>query len=113
MNYTINRSSFKELLKQFKDDIIFETELIKDLLSQLPSNYRENFLETLYYTEVYKGELYICKHVNFAEVKYFRTFKEVLEYLNNNNLNSTVTKYHLVNAIENNKPIAGFVIQRR
>ena len=58
-NITIDRERFKELLSQFKDDIIYETELINTLFNQMPENYIKDLIKTLYYERVYVGTYYL------------------------------------------------------
>ena len=52
MNFTIDREKFKQLLSQFKGDIIYETELIHTLFNQMPENYVNDLIETLYYERI-------------------------------------------------------------
>ena len=111
-NITIDRERFKELLSQFKDDIIYETELINTLFNQMPDNYIKDLIKTLYYERVYVGTYYLVQHsVYHNDKQIFSNYSEVIDFLNSVKLeDKSVTKFTLHNAIERGTVVSGYRI---
>lgn len=111
-NFTIDREKFKELLVQFKGDISYQTELVKILLNQLPDNYVNELVNTLYYERLYKGTYYIIQHHLYPQDrKIVQTFDECFAYLKSICFDE-VTIYQLKKAVENNTMICGYYVTR-
>jgi len=112
-NFTIDKEKFKEILVQFKGDISYETELVKILLNQLPDNYVDELVNTLYHERIYEGNYYIVQHYKYPQDrKILHTFDEVLAYLKGLSFEKEVTVYNLKRAIDNNTMLIGYYITR-
>lgn len=114
MNYTIDREKFKQLLLQFKGDIPYQTELVNTLFAQMPDNYVDDIIKTLYYERLYVGTYYIVQHSTYTYDKHiFLNYAEVLEFLNSVKLEDRqITKFTLANAIERGTTISGYKINK-
>lgn len=114
MNYTIDREKFKQLLLQFKGDIPYQTELVNTLFAQMPDNYVDDIIKTLYYERLYVGTYYIVQHSTYTYDKHiFLNYAEVLEFLNSVKLeDKQITKFTLANAIERSTTISGYKINK-
>ena len=114
MNYTIDREKFKQLLLQFKGDIPYQTELVNTLFAQMPDNYVDDIIKTLYYDRLYVGTYYIVQHSTYTYDKHiFLNYAEVLEFLNSVKLEDRqITKFTLANAIERGTTISGYKINK-
>ena len=114
MNYTIDREKFKQLLLQFKGDIPYQTELVNTLFAQMPDNYVDDIIKTLYYERLYVGTYYIVQHSTYTYDKHiFLNYSEVLEFLNSVKLeDKQITKFTLANAIERGTTISGYKINK-
>lgn len=114
MNFTIDREKFKELLSQFKGDIPYQTELLNTLLKQLPDNYVDEIVKTLYYERLYIGTYYLVQHSLYSYDKHiFFNYAEILEFLNSVRLeDKNIGKFALSNAIENGTTIWGYNIKK-
>ena len=114
MNVTIDREKFKQLLLQFKGDIPYQTELINQLLSQLPDNYLQSLVRTLYYEYSFIGTYYIVEHATYTYDKHiFLNYAEVLEFLNSVKLeDKLITKFTLTNAIKRGTTINGYFVKK-
>lgn len=114
MNYTIDREKFKQLLLQFKGDIPYQTELVNTLFAQMPDNYVDDIIKTLYYERLYVGTYYIVQHSTYTYDKHiFLNYAEVLEFLNSVKLeDKQITKFTLANAIERGTTISGYKINK-
>lgn len=114
MNYTIDREKFKQLLLQFKGDIPYQTELVNTLFAQMPDNYVDDIIKTLYYERLYVGTYYIVQHSTYIYDKHiFLNYAEVLEFLNSVKLeDKQITKFTLANAIERGTTISGYKINK-
>ena len=112
MNYTIDREKFKQLLLQFKGDIPYQTELVNTLFAQMPDNYVDDIIKTLYYERLYVGTYYIVQHSTYTYDKHiFLNYAEVLEFLNSVRLEDRlITKFTLTNAIERGNSLCGYNI---
>lgn len=112
MNFTIDREKFKQLLSQFKGDIIYETELIHTLFNQMPENYVNNLIETLYYERVYKGMYYLVQHSIYSTDKHiFFNYAEIIEFLNSVKLDDRgINKFTISAAIEKGNVVAGYKV---
>ena len=115
----INKQRFKELLPQFTGDVPYEIELINLLLEQLPAPAREGFMTEYFYSNYYKGELFVIQHVVFTDdIRYFLSIDEVIEYLKNYCLDKDhylreVNKLYVYNCIKTKQPIFGYLITRK
>lgn len=114
MNFTIDREKFKELLSQFRGDIIYQTELLHTILNQLPDAYVDDIVRTLYYERLFIGTYYEVQHTLYKQDKrIFLSFSEVQEFLNEVRLDDKVVgKFALANAIQNGNSISGYIIRK-
>ena len=112
MNFTIDREKFKQLLSQFKGDIIYETELIQTLFNQMPENYVNDLIETLYYERIYKGTYYLVQHSVYSTDKHiFFNYAEIIEFLNSVKLDDKgINKFTISAAIEKGNVVAGYKV---
>ena len=82
----VDKQRFKEFLPQFIGDAPFQIELINTILNQMPVQVTKQFIEELYYEQVYDGPLYVAQHAVFKdEIHYFPNFTSLLKFLNEEN----------------------------
>ena len=114
MNFTIDRERFKELLFQFRGDIPYQTELVKQLFDQLPDAYVDDIVKTMYYERIYIGTYYVVQHSVYNYDRHiFQNYAEVLDFLNANKLeDKAITKFTLTNAIDRHTTISGYYINK-
>lgn len=114
MNVTIDREKFKQLLSQFRGDIPYQTELINTLFDQLPDNYVDDIVRTMYYERIYIGTYYVVQHSIYTYDRHiFSNYTEVLDFLNSVKLeDKTITKFTLANAIDRGTIISGYKINK-
>ena len=114
MNVTIDREKFKQLLSQFRGDIPYQTELLNTLFSQMPDNYVNDIVRTMYYERLYIGTYYVVQHSIYTSDKHiFLNYAELLEFLNSVKLEDrNITKFTLAAAIEKGSPICGYIINK-
>lgn len=112
----VHKEKFKEYLKQFKDDIPYELELLQILLDQLPSNAIEGFITEYFYSHgFFKGKFYKIQHLIYKDdIKYFTDKTQLLEFLQSYSLDKKVadalTERSLNYFIRVGQPIAGYMI---
>lgn len=114
MNVTIDREKFKQLLSQFKGDIPYQTDLVNTLFNQMPENYVNDIVKTMYYERIYIGTYYVVSHSIYTYDRHiFLNYSEVLDFLNSNKLeDKAITKFTLANAIERNTSLCGYKINK-
>lgn len=114
MNVSIDREKFKQLLSQFKGDIPYQTELVTTLFNQMPDNYVDDIVRTMYYERLYIGTYYVVQHSVYTYDKHiFLNYAEVLEFLNSVRIEDRlITKFTLANAIERKTSICGYYINK-
>ena len=79
----VDKKRFKEFLIQFIGDAPYQIELIRTILNQMPEQVTKQFIEELYYEQVYDGPLYIAQHAVFKdEIHYFPNFVSLTRFLN-------------------------------
>ena len=79
----VDKKRFKEFLTQFIGDAPYQIDLIKTILNQMPEQVTKQFIEELYYEQVYDGPLYIAQHAVFKEeIHYFPNFVSLTRFLN-------------------------------
>lgn len=119
----IDKQRFKEFLSQFIGDAPFQIELINTILDQMPSQVTSQFIEELYYDQVYDGPLYIAQHAVFKEeIHYFPNFvslKKFLEEANkfsreyNTDTLATIDLKFIQKRMKENLPLCGYLITMR
>lgn len=114
MNVTIDREKFKQLLSQFRGDIPYQTDLVNTLFNQMPDNYVNDIIRTMYYERIYIGTYYVVQHSVYTYDKHiFLNYTEVLEFLNSVKLeDKNITKFTLANAIDRGTTISGYYINK-
>lgn len=114
MNFTIDRERFKELLFQFRGDIPYQTELVKQLFDQLPDAYVDDIVKTMYYERIYIGTYYVVQHSIYTYDRHiFSNYTDVLDFLNSVKIeDKTITKFTLANAIDRGTTICGYKINK-
>ena len=114
MNVTIDREKFKQLLSQFKGDIPYQTDLINTLFSQMPDNYVDDIIRTMYYERIYIGTYYVVQHSIYTHDRHiFLNYSEVLDFLNSVKLeDKAITKFTLSSAIDRGTSISGYKINK-
>ena len=114
MNVTIDREKFKQLLSQFKGDIPYQTDLVNTLFNQMPENYVNDIVKTMYYERIYIGTYYIVQHSVYTYDRHiFSNYSEVLDFLNSNKLeDKAITKFTLASAIERGNSLCGYKINK-
>ena len=79
----VDKQRFKEFLPQFIGDAPYQIELVKTILDQMPIQVTKQFIEELYYEQVYDGPLYVAQHAVFKdEIHYFPNFSSLIKFLN-------------------------------
>lgn len=79
----VDKERFKDFLIQFIGDAPYQIELIRTILDQMPVQVTKQFIEELYYEQVYDGPLYIAQHAVFKdEIHYFPNFVSLKKFLN-------------------------------
>lgn len=114
MNVTIDREKFKQLLSQFKGDIPYQTDLVNTLFNQMPDNYVDDIIRTMYYERIYIGTYYVVQHSIYTYDRHiFLNYSEVLDFLNSVKLeDKAITKFTLANAIDRCTSISGYKINK-
>jgi hypothetical protein len=112
MNFTIDREKFKQLLSQFRGDIPYQTDLVNTLFNQMPDNYVDDIIKTMYYERIFIGTYYVVQHSVYTSEKYiFEDYAGVLGFLNSIKLeDKLITKFTLTNAIERKTSLCGYNI---
>lgn len=79
----VDKKRFKDFLTQFIGDAPYQIELINTILDQMPTQVTKQFIEELYYEQVYDGPLYIAQHAVFKDdIHYFPNFFSLKKFLN-------------------------------
>ena len=114
MNVTIDREKFKQLLSQFKGDIPYQTDLVNTLFNQMPDNYVDDIIRTMYYERIYIGTYYVVQHSIYTYDRHiFLNYSEVLDFLNSVKLeDKAITKFTLSSAIDRGTSISGYKINK-
>ena len=114
MNVSIDREKFKQLLSQFRGDIPYQTDLVNTLFNQMPDNYVDDIVRTMYYERIYIGTYYVVQHSVYTYDRHiFLNYTEVLDFLNSVKLeDKAITKFTLANAIERGTSISGYKINK-
>ena len=114
MNVTIDREKFKQLLSQFKGDIPYQTDLVNTLFNQMPDNYVDDIIRTMYYERIYIGTYYVVQHSIYTYDRHiFLNYSEVLDFLNSIKLeDKAITKFTLSSAIDRGTSISGYKINK-
>lgn len=116
----IDKQRFKEFLPQFIGDAPYQIELVTTILDQMPVQVTKQFIEELYYEQVYTGPLYIAQHAVFkSEIHYFPNYQTLLAFLNEVNKFSheyntdsllTIDKKTIAKRMKENLPLCGYII---
>lgn len=116
----VDKKRFKEFLPQFIGDAPYQIELVKTILDQMPVQVTKQFIEELYYDQVYDGPLYIAQHAVFKdEIHYFPNYETLLKFLNevnkftkeyNTDSLLTIDKKTLAKRIKEDMPVCGYLI---
>lgn len=116
----VDKERFKGFLDQFIGDAPYQIELIRKIMSQMPAQVVNQFIEELYYEHVYNGPLYKVQHAVFKdEVHYFPNYQSLLRFLNDVNKFSkefntdallTIDKKTLAKRVKDNLPLCGYII---
>lgn len=77
---TISKSKLAKTVISLKDDLGFQTLLLRDILNNLPTAYTEMLVRDEYFKRCHKGEYYVLTHGSHMELK-FATSQEVEHYL--------------------------------
>ena len=119
----IDKERFKQFLPQFIGDAPYQIELINTLLSQMPAQVVKQFIEELYYENVYEGPLYIAQHAVFKdEIHYFPNYETLLKFLNEvnrftNEFNTdsllSVDKKMIAKRVKEGMPLCGYIISMK
>jgi len=119
----VDKQRFKEFLPQFIGDAPFQIELIETILDQMPVQVVKQFIEGLYYEQVYDGPLYIAQHAVFKdEIHYFPNFVSLTKFLNEVNKFSreyntdsllTIDTKFIQKRMSQGLPLCGYIITMR
>lgn len=114
MNVTIDREKFKQLLSQFRGDIPYQTDLVNTLFNQMPDNYVDDIVRTMYYERIYIGTYYVVQHSVYTYDRHILlNYTELLDFLNSVKLDDkNITKFTLASAIERGTPLCGYIIKK-
>lgn len=112
MNVAINKEAFKNILAQFSGDISFETELLHQLLNQLPEGYVDEIIKEEYFKRLYPKLYFVIQHsVYKADRKCFGRVEEVASYLNSIKVDSKpVTQSVVAYALQKGTTVCGYYI---
>jgi len=117
----IDKERFKQFLYEFSGDTPYQLELINVLIDDLPIQMAEGLIEELYYSKVYKGNVYKVQHCVFKDdIHYFQTYDKLLEFLTS--VNKTVCEFNtdslltldrktIEKRMQQNLPICGYLIE--
>lgn len=116
----VDKKRFKEFLTQFIGDAPYQIELINTILDQMPVHVTKQFIEELYYEQVYDGPVYIAQHAVFKdEIHYFPNYESLMKFLNEINKFSceyntdsllVLDKKIVLKRIKEQLPICGYII---
>lgn len=116
----VDKQRFKEFLPQFIGDAPYQIELVKTILDQMPVQVTKQFIEELYYDQVYTGPVYIAQHAVFKdEIHYFPNYQTLLKFLNEANKFAneynpdsllTLDKKTIAKRIKEQLPLCGYMI---
>ena len=119
----VDKQRFKEFLTQFIGDAPFQIELVKTILDQMPEQVTKQFIEELYYEQVYDGPLYVAQHAVFKdEIHYFPNFVSLTKFLNEVNKFSreyntdallNIDAKFIQKRMKENLPLCGYIITMR
>jgi hypothetical protein len=112
MNVAINKEAFRNILSQFRGDVAFQTELLRQLFNEMPENYVDELLEELYFERLYTKQYFIVQHSIYkADRKCFARIEDVLAYLNSIDVEGkTHSMYAVTNAANKGTLVAGYYI---
>lgn len=89
----IDKERFAEFLDQFIGDTPYQLSLINKLINQLPSQVAEGLIEDLFYSRVYKGNIYKLQHVVFKDdIHFFPSYENMMMFLED--INKTLCEYN-------------------
>jgi hypothetical protein len=118
-NISIDREKFLEILNQFKWDIPYEVEIVKHIIDNLPDQAAHGLIRDLYFTHIYKGQVYKAVHWAFKEdINMFTTWQELVAFLKYKSLDiakdyfSTVTGRTIEGYIKSGQPLCGYIITK-
>lgn len=117
MRVEMDKDRFIELLGQFRTDVPFEMTMIRTLLTQMPQQAKEGFIEELYYKYRYTGPIYIVQHCNFkTDVRFFTNLQMVKDYLieiclEDKDYLTTLSNSVITKKMKNKEPICGYYIE--
>jgi hypothetical protein len=116
----IDKQRFKDFLPQFIGDAPYQIELVRTILDQMPIQVVKQFIEELYYEQVYDGPVYIAQHAVFKDdIHFFPNYQTLLRFLNEANKFSneynpdsllTLDKKTVAKRMKNNLPLCGYLI---
>lgn len=118
-NLTIDKEKFLELLDQFKNDIPYETRLIKRLFDNMPQQAVECIVEELYFEYLYKGPVYKAVHYVYKDdIHLFANQESLIEFLKSRDLEKPDTFWATVDGrllrtfIDRGNPICGYILTK-
>lgn len=119
----VDKQRFKEFLAQFIGDAPFQIELINTILDQMPVQVTKQFIEELYYEQVYVGPLYVAQHAVFKDdIHYFPNLTSLTIFLNEVNKFSReyntdslldIDAKYIQKRMAQNLPLCGYLITMR
>ncbi len=116
MELEIEQKRFLNLLDQFVGNVPFEMKIIDKVLSQLPTQAKEGFINEMYYKHIYSGPLYIVQHCNFkTDVQFFTNLEMVKKFLisiclEDSDYLKTLSDSVIRKKMQKQEPICGYFI---
>ena len=116
----VDKERFKSFLEQFIGDAPYQIDLVKTILDQMPEQVTRQFIEELYFENVYDGPLYIAQHAVFKDdIHYFPNLESLVKFLNEVNKFSkeynpdsllTIDIKFIKKRMQENLPLCGYLI---
>lgn len=118
-NVSINKEKFMEILDQFKYDIPYEVELVKRILSNMPEQAAKCVIEELFFTTIYKGQVFKVVHYLYQDdIHWFTNIKAMLAFLKERNLEFSEEYWNIIDGrtldsyIRKGTPFCGYIISK-
>lgn len=116
----IDKERFKDFLNQFIGDAPYQVELLETILSQMPPQVRNNFIEEQYYKYNYKGTVYVVQHMVFtSDIHRFASLDSLKQFLIERSMGTITPDFFAFckagffdKKIEEHEPLAGYYISK-
>jgi hypothetical protein len=116
-NLSIDKKAFLNLIPQFKSDIVFQEQLVKTILAQMPVNYRDRIVTEYFLQNIYSKPYWFVEHHLYQyDSYYFLDMSDVVDFLSTRTIDPSlpkITSTLIRRHIEQNKTLNGYYIFKK